>query len=119
MRLIDADIICFDALKDDFDRARAEIIINGQPTVNFATEKINIQLPFKVGDVIYVPWKNRSKFSSKRYTDIMQLRISGIGSTTDNPEWFVLTGYCRFKVSEYGERFFSSYNEAKKIVDEG
>ena len=70
MRLIDADIICFDELKDDFDRARAKIIISGQPTVNFATEKrneINIQLPFKVGDVIYVPWKNRSKFSSKRF----------------------------------------------------
>lgn len=33
MRLIDADAICFDELKNDFDRARAKIIIMGQPTV--------------------------------------------------------------------------------------
>ena len=34
MRLIDADAVCFDELKNDFDRARAKIIIMGQPTIN-------------------------------------------------------------------------------------
>lgn len=34
MRLIDADAICFDELKNDFDRARAKIIIMSQPTVD-------------------------------------------------------------------------------------
>lgn len=34
MRLIDADVVCFDELKNDFDRARAKIIIMGQPTIN-------------------------------------------------------------------------------------
>ena len=33
MRLIDADAIDFSAIKDPFDRARAKIIIMGQPTV--------------------------------------------------------------------------------------
>ena len=39
MRLIDADAICFDELKNDFDRARAKIIIMGQPTIDFVTEQ--------------------------------------------------------------------------------
>ena len=34
MRLIDANGIQFDELKNDFDRARAQIIIMGQPTIN-------------------------------------------------------------------------------------
>ena len=33
MRLIDADAIDFSAIKDQFDQARAKIIIIGQPTV--------------------------------------------------------------------------------------
>ena len=33
MRLIDADAIDFSEIKDDFDRARAKIIIMGQPTI--------------------------------------------------------------------------------------
>ena len=39
MRLIDADSICFDELKNDFDRARAKVIIMGQPTIDFVTEE--------------------------------------------------------------------------------
>lgn len=39
MRLIDADSICFDELKNDFDRARAKTIIAGQPTIDFVTEE--------------------------------------------------------------------------------
>ncbi|MBO5715232.1 MAG: hypothetical protein J6S23_02420 [Clostridia bacterium] len=34
MRLIDADAIDFSEIKDDFDRARAKIIIMGYPTIN-------------------------------------------------------------------------------------
>ena len=34
MRLIDADVIDFSEIKDDFARARAEIIIMGQPTIH-------------------------------------------------------------------------------------
>ena len=33
MRLIDTDAIDFSEIKDDFDRARAKIIIMGQPTI--------------------------------------------------------------------------------------
>jgi hypothetical protein len=33
MRLIDADAIDFSEIKDHFDRARAKIIIMGQPTI--------------------------------------------------------------------------------------
>lgn len=33
MRLIDADKIDFSEIKNDFDRARAKIIIMGQPTI--------------------------------------------------------------------------------------
>ena len=33
MRLIDADAIDFSEIKNDFDRARAKIIIMGQPTI--------------------------------------------------------------------------------------
>lgn len=39
MRLIDADAICFDALKNDFDRARAKIILMRQPTIDVVTEE--------------------------------------------------------------------------------
>jgi hypothetical protein len=38
-RYIDADKIDFSQLKDDFDRARAKIIIMGQPTVDVVEVK--------------------------------------------------------------------------------
>lgn len=39
MRLIDADAISFDALSNVFDKARAEIIIKSQPTIDTITEE--------------------------------------------------------------------------------
>lgn len=42
MRLIDADVIDFSVIKDDFDRARAKIIIMGQPTVNVGYKRLNL-----------------------------------------------------------------------------
>ena len=41
MRLIDADAIDFSEIKDDFDRARAKIIIMGQPTLNADRRTLN------------------------------------------------------------------------------
>ena len=41
MRLIDADAIDFSAIKDPFDRARAKIIIMGQPTVKSQNGTVN------------------------------------------------------------------------------
>lgn len=39
MRYIDADKIDFSPLKDDFDRARAKVIIMGQPTADVVEVK--------------------------------------------------------------------------------
>lgn len=41
MRLIDADAIDFSEIKNDFDRARAKIIIMGQPTLNANRGRLN------------------------------------------------------------------------------
>lgn len=41
MRLIDADAIDFSEIKDPFDRARAEIIIKGCPTVSAGYRRLN------------------------------------------------------------------------------
>ena len=41
MRLIDADAIDFSEIKNDFDRARAKIVIMGQPTLNANRRRLN------------------------------------------------------------------------------
>ena len=41
MRLIDADAIDFSEIKDEFDRARAKIIVMGQPTLNADRRRLN------------------------------------------------------------------------------
>ena len=41
MRLIDADVIDFSELKNDFDRARAQIIIQGCPTASAGYRRLN------------------------------------------------------------------------------
>lgn len=41
MRLIDADAIDFSEIKNDFDRARAKIILMGQPTLNANRRRLN------------------------------------------------------------------------------
>ena len=78
-----------------------------------------VVLPFKVGDTIYVPWKDRNSLSTKKHTDIMPLKIRAIGSTEDKPEWFINTSVMSFKVSEYRNRFFTLLREAENVLKEG
>ena len=56
MRLIDADKISFEELKNDFDRVRAKTIIMGQPTIK---EKQHLRIcgtSTVNGDCIFHKW---------------------------------------------------------------
>ncbi len=94
------------------------ITLKNNVTCKFFIESSYIKLPFKVGDMIFVPFKT-NRFSSRKYDDIMPLRILAIGSTVDNPDYFVSTDYCKFKITDYRKRFFTLLKEAENALKEG
>ena len=56
MRLIDADKISFDELENDFDRARAKIIVMGQPTIEQSKKFRMCATSTKNGICIFHRW---------------------------------------------------------------
>ena len=66
MRLIDADSVDFSKIKDPFDKARAEVIIACQKSVDtkmwFSSLKIRLVRNPQIGDKIYFVQKEQDLF---------------------------------------------------------
>ena len=101
MRLIDADAICFDELKNDFDRARAKIIIMGQPTINFVTE----ERCYEIAREMIPRFLVQAKFEA--YKEVWE-KLRGM---CDSPHWCVW-------LSEIDDYFEKLMNEQRRIKND-